>query len=668
MLRTMALRRSVPLAVVVAVGFWSDGCRSDSRNTPAAGGAPGGAIATGGNPNRGGAGGTGGTGASGGIVGTGGAAGSGSGGIKASGGAAGGGASGATGLGVAGAAGSAGRPVTYANPMDLPYRFTLKNSPNANGVSCREAADPTMVANNGEYWLFASKVGGYFHSKDLLHWDLIQPTGFPLEDYAPTVLVVGGKWILTTSPGGAFYVSDDPATGVWTKLRDFASNSDPDLFLDDDGKVYMYWGSSDDGWIQGFELDPQNNFSPVGTAQSLIPKADPLHYGWESMVPAGTDAQINENPSWTEGSWMNKRNGTYYLQFAAPASELRGYADGVYVSSRPLGPFTYAPYSPFSYKPTGFIGAAGHGSTWQDTGARYWHIATMIVGVGYMWDRRLGMFPTGFLSNGTNPDELISNTYLGDYPQLAPGLAADPLTDNTAGWMLLSLKKPATASSNLDASHTPERAFDEDVATSWAAATANAGEWLQVDLGKPCRIDALQLNFADVHSTAYGRLVNDTYQYTLEISDDGTTWRMLLDRRGGGRDAPHEYVQLDQPVTARYVKLTNSHSPAGAVFSLSGLRIFGNGMGTPPAAVTGATAQHETNRRLMDVSWQASPSADFYIVRFGLSADRLTRNYQVYGGTSGTIPGLDTDLNYFFTIDAVNDSGITRGTQVKSVQ
>ena len=127
------------------------------------------------------------------------------------------------------------------------------------------------------------------------------------------------------------------------------------------------------------------------------------------------------------------------------------------------------------------------------------------------------------------------------------------------------------------------------------------------DLGKSCRIEALQLNFADVHSTAYGRLVNDTYQYTLEISDDAKTWRMLLDRRAGGRDAPHEYVQLDQPVTARYAKLTNIHMPAGALFSISGLRLFGSGLGAAPAEVTGTSARRETNQRLMDVSWQAWP-------------------------------------------------------------
>ena len=34
--------------------------------------------------------------------------------------------------------------------------------------SRREAADPTMVVYKGEYYLFASKSGGYFHSTDLI--------------------------------------------------------------------------------------------------------------------------------------------------------------------------------------------------------------------------------------------------------------------------------------------------------------------------------------------------------------------------------------------------------------------------------------------------------------------------------------------------------------------
>ncbi len=57
---------------------------------------------------------------------------------------------------------------TICNPINLSYRFSLDKP------SRREAADPTMVVYKNEYYLFASKSGGYFHSTDLIHWDLIK--------------------------------------------------------------------------------------------------------------------------------------------------------------------------------------------------------------------------------------------------------------------------------------------------------------------------------------------------------------------------------------------------------------------------------------------------------------------------------------------------------------
>ena len=67
--------------------------------------------------------------------------------------------------------GETGRPQTFCNPLDLPYRFQLE------APSRREAADPTLVRFNGEYWLFASKSGGYWHSSDMMHWQFVTPTG-----------------------------------------------------------------------------------------------------------------------------------------------------------------------------------------------------------------------------------------------------------------------------------------------------------------------------------------------------------------------------------------------------------------------------------------------------------------------------------------------------------
>lgn len=52
---------------------------------------------------------------------------------------------------------------TICNPVNLSYRFSL-DSP-----SWREAADPSMIKYKGEYYLFLSKSGGYFHSTDLVH-------------------------------------------------------------------------------------------------------------------------------------------------------------------------------------------------------------------------------------------------------------------------------------------------------------------------------------------------------------------------------------------------------------------------------------------------------------------------------------------------------------------
>lgn len=554
------------------------------------------------------------------------------------------------------------RPLTFCNPLDLPYRFNLRDNPIADGASAREAADPTVIFHEGRFWLFASKSGGYWHSPDLVRWTFVRPAGYPVEEYAPTVAIAGNQWVLLNSEGSGLYASDDPAGGQWVKKRDVRPVSDPALFLDDDGKLYLYSGSSNAAPIMGVELDPAKNFEPIGQPKALI-TLDPLRHGWEARDPFATDAEIRDTrgASYIEGAWMTKHKGVYYLQYAAPGTEEKGYADGVYTSASPLGPYHYAPYSPFSHRPTGFAPAAGHGSLFGDADGRLWHATTHFVGTGFKFDRRIGIHPAEFLPNGDGPAQLVADTYLGDYPQFAPGRVRGPFAGgNLAGWMLLSLNKPATASSTRDAGHAPAQAFDENIATSWAAATGDPGEWLQVDFGKPCRIDAVQVNFADIGSTAHGHL-DDAYRYALEVSDDGLAWRTLADRTANRRDAPHEYIQLDSPVTARFAKITNVHTPGSAVFSLSGLRFFGSGLGKPPGQVRGVKAERQPNRRLMKVSWEPSSGADFYIVRYGIRPDRLTQNWQVYDGHSVTIPGLNAGEEYFATVDAVNDTGITRG-------
>ncbi len=544
------------------------------------------------------------------------------------------------------------RPLTVCNPLNLPYRFALKGSP-----SYREAADATVIYFRGEYWLFASKSGGYWHSRDFIRWTLVEPTGLPLESYAPTVEAIAGKLYFTASNAG-IYASDDPGAGKWTLVSGgkVKSRTDPDLFLDDDGKLYLYDGCSNKNPIRGRELDRAAEFAP-GPAVDLI-TGDPAERGFEGW--GEKKGRLTPLKPWIEGSWMNKVAGKYYLQYAAPGTELDTYGDGVYVGDHPLGPFTYAPFSPFSFKPTGFARGAGHGSTFKDANGNYWHIATIAVAVRHGFERRLGVYPVKFFPDG----QMSCNTYLGDYPQYPPGMAHDPFAANSPGWMLLSLNKPVQASS-AQPNHPATMAVDENIHDWWAAATGHPGEYLQIDLGRSCRLEALQINFADEGAVQAGRLRNDAYRYVVQVSDDGTAWKTLADKKDNVVDAPHDYLQLDAPVMGRYVRVTNEHCPAQACFSVSGLRVFGQAPEARPELAGHLTAQRDaTDSRKAHFAWNAAPGAEFYIVRYGIKPDRLFTHYQVYGNTSLDVSALNAGAAYYATVDAVNAGGITPGTEV----
>ena len=173
---------------------------------------------------------------------------------------------------------------TFCNPIDVDYRFMVDTP------SRREAADPVITLFNDEYYLFASKSGGYWHSSNLREWELVVPEGLPLEDQAPAIVVLDGRMYYTAHKSMALYTTDDPIAGKWRKAADLASYADPVFFLDDDGRVYLYHGSPPDGAISVVELDPRNGFRVIDGPHEVI---------------AANHAEV---------SWMTKHDGTYYLQ------------------------------------------------------------------------------------------------------------------------------------------------------------------------------------------------------------------------------------------------------------------------------------------------------------------------------------------------------------------
>ncbi|MDR1330565.1 MAG: family 43 glycosylhydrolase, partial [Tannerella sp.] len=300
-----------------------------------------------------------------------------------------------------------------ANPMNLNYRFQFDEP------GWREAADPVCEYFKGKYYLFASKSGGYWSSPDLKSWDFIPTKKIEtIENYAPTILVMNdtlyfmASWEPVKIYKTANPDSDDNWEPVESKFHFNAEGSqDPAFYRDDDGRVYMYWGCSNVHPIYGVEIDPANGFATIGDAVALIEHhAD--RYGWES---SGENNEENRD-GWNEGPCMIKHNGKYYLQYAAPGTQFRVYADGACVGDSPLGPFTYLESNPVSLKAGGFAGGAGHGHTFRDRYGNYWHVATIKISQRHMFERRLGLFPLYFTADGAPATQTVWT----DYPFVIP--------------------------------------------------------------------------------------------------------------------------------------------------------------------------------------------------------------------------------------------------------
>jgi hypothetical protein len=253
------------------------------------------------------------------------------------------------------------------------------------------------------------------------------------------------------------------------------------------------------------------------------------------------------------------------------------YSTGVYTADNPLGPFTCAPYNPVAYKPGGFVQGAGHGNTFQDVYGNWWNTGTPWIAVNWNFERRIGLHPGGFDADG----QMFVDTRFGDFPHWLPTKAGQTSAQLFTGWMLLSYRKPATASSTLD-TFPASRVTDENPRTFWVAARNRPGEWLTIDLGAMYDVKAVQVDYADYKSGLYGTDSNVVTRFRLLASDDGQKWATVADLSAEQRDRPNAYLEMTSPVRARFVKYEHIHVGA-ANLAISDIRVSGSaGAVVPP--------------------------------------------------------------------------------------
>lgn len=581
---------------------------------------------------------------------------------------------------------------TYCNPINIDYGYTPIPNFTEWGHH-RATTDPVIVNYKGDYYLFSTNQWGYWWSHDILNWNFIsgkflRPWNAGYDELcAPAVGIVGDTMIVfgsTYTKNFTLWMSTNPKANEWKPLVDSfeIGGWDPAFFTDDDGRLYMYNGSSNRYPVYGVELD-RKTFQPIG-ARKEIYTLESWRFGWQRFGEYMDDTFLD---GFIEGSWLTKHNGKYYFQYGAPGTEMSGYADGLAISNDPLGWFENTS-DPLSMKLGGFARGAGHGATFQDNNGNYWHVSTIGICVKNNFERRIGIWPAGF----DKDDVMWCNTAFGDYPHKAPppprgGSSELSKTTNSnlgqadyiipppggggafTGWMLLNYKKPITVSSTYG-NYNGNNANDENIKTYWSAATANAGEWITSDLGIASTVNAVQINYADqdVDSNRLGKWNGQYHQYKLYYSADGKKWAMLIDKSNNKTDVPHDYIELEKPVQARFIKLENIHMPTGK-FAISGLRVFGNGNGLKPGAVKHfMVLRTEKDKRSAWIRWSPVDNAYAYNIYYGTAPDKLYNCIMVYDSNEYWFKGMDKLKTYYYTIEAINENGVSDKYQIIKVE
>lgn len=296
-------------------------------------------------------------------------------------------------------AGSAAK--TYRNPI-IPYIGP---------------ADPAVIRYEGRYYLYPTWDGkGYdvFVSADLVHWEqkpkcFVDPRGGA---WAPDVFHNkrgDGKFYLyytVDKPGGGklvgVAVADSPL-GPFADRGTLATGAiDAHLFQDDDGALYLYYVNV-----------ARRRFKIL-----VQPMSDPLtKCGPATVVLQPTDDWEKRRGTVTEGPWMLKHDGVYYLMYSGSGANGPDYAIGYAAAGSPLGPFTKYSGNPIAKRGNGVFGP-GHHCVVTGPDGGLWMVYHQQSSEEIGWKRFLAIDPLWFDESG----DLHAKTTRGTDEPISPAV------------------------------------------------------------------------------------------------------------------------------------------------------------------------------------------------------------------------------------------------------
>ncbi|MEO2091311.1 MAG: endo-1,4-beta-xylanase, partial [Gemmataceae bacterium] len=276
----------------------------------------------------------------------------------------------------------------------------------------------------------------------------------------------------------------------------------------------------------------------------------------------------NEQPArgWVEGAWMLKRDGKYYLTYAAAGTENRTYATGCSVGKSPLGPFTPQKNNPVLRTTTGLVTGTAHGCVVEGPHKSLWAFYTVQAGVVHGFERRLGMDPA---SIGTDGELRVDGA--SSLPRRLPTSAkgAEP-----TGWLPLNAG-PKTVGSTDAPNLSGRLAVDDDLRTWWQPAADDKSPTLTSTLAAPgAGGRAVREVWRDAGLNTKEGAKPGAFRYRVEVQTAADKWTTVIDRSQSADDLLIDYRECPAtPGTA--ARLVVVGAPPGITPGVAEFTMFG---------------------------------------------------------------------------------------------
>jgi len=487
-----------------------------------------------------------------------------------------------------------GKSARYCNPLPM------ISAPGGNA-----GGDVSVIRENGKYYMFCTG-GGAWISSDMVNWTFQRVEKVPV---APDVVKYNGSFYMSGNDV-QLLKADNPlgpytSLGEWKNTPDVAGGwngpFDTKIYIDDNNKPYLYYPGRGVSGIFVVPLDPNDLTKFAGPVKHL--------FGFNSNHIWERYGEMNEytDVAWIEGPWLQKHNGTYYLEYSASGTQWKTYAEGYYTAKSPLGPFTYAPNNPLLQKTDGLVTGTAHGSIVEGPDGNLWQFYTIVLS-NPPGGRRIGMDRIIFDKNG-NMSVKITDT-----PQWGPSVVSDPAKGNS-GSLPVTINKVRAMNalskfSSEQPGHEAAYAVDNSSGTWWEPTPVDSLPTLMIELSPATRFDVVQLfnidgvrlmfnggrrGFARPPAAAPAatnmpaatppvQAASEIYQYKIEVSMDGKTFTSALDQTKNSLVRNTIFEEIP-PVKCRFVRLTMTNWPKTAPLGIIEFTVFGKPAESLPAAV-----------------------------------------------------------------------------------